>query len=92
MSPPCCNLVGERGGNPQDPLKRNPLDFVLWQPSLPDEPAWESMWGPGRPGWHVECSVLAMRELQTETIDIHGGGAGPNFSLTTNVSGFNPNH
>tara|TARA_B100001939_G_scaffold72029_1_gene60240 strand:- start:3733 stop:4857 length:1125 start_codon:yes stop_codon:yes gene_type:complete len=68
-------FAGERGGNPQDPLKRNPLDFVLWQPSLPDEPAWESMWGPGRPGWHVECSVLAMRELQTETIDIHGGGA-----------------
>ena len=68
-------FAGERGGNPQDPLKRNPLDFVLWQPSLHDEPAWESMWGPGRPGWHVECSVLAMRELQTETIDIHGGGA-----------------
>ena len=68
-------FAGERGGNPQDPLKRNPLDFVLWQPSLPDEPAWESMWGSGRPGWHVECSVLAMRELQTETIDIHGGGA-----------------
>ena len=68
-------FAGERGGNPQDPLKRNPLDFVLWQPSLPDEPAWDSMWGPGRPGWHVECSVLAMRDLQTETIDIHGGGA-----------------
>mgnify|MGYP001230017104 FL=1 len=68
-------FAAERGGNPQDPLKRNPLDFVLWQPSLPDEPAWESMWGLGRPGWHVECSVLAMRELQTETIDIHGGGA-----------------
>ena len=68
-------FAAERGGNPQDPLKRNPLDFVLWQPSLPDEPAWESMWGSGRPGWHVECSVLAMRELQTETIDIHGGGA-----------------
>ena len=54
-------FAAERGGNPQDPLKRNPLDFVLWQPSLPDEPAWESMWGSGRPGWHVECSVLAMR-------------------------------
>jgi L-cysteine:1D-myo-inositol 2-amino-2-deoxy-alpha-D-glucopyranoside ligase len=66
-------LAAERGGNPDDPLKRHPLDFVLWQPSLPDEPAWESLWGPGRPGWHVECSTLALRELG-ETIDLHGGG------------------
>jgi L-cysteine:1D-myo-inositol 2-amino-2-deoxy-alpha-D-glucopyranoside ligase len=67
-------LAAERGGNPGDPAKRDPLDFVLWQPSLPDEPAWESMWGPGRPGWHIECSALAMRELGT-TIDLHGGGS-----------------
>lgn len=67
-------LAAERGGNPSDPNKRDPLDFVLWQPSLPDEPSWESRWGPGRPGWHVECSTLAMRELG-ETIDLHGGGA-----------------
>ncbi|MEQ8719233.1 MAG: cysteine--tRNA ligase [Acidimicrobiales bacterium] len=67
-------LAAERGGNPDDPNKRNPLDFVLWQPSEPDEPAWESLWGPGRPGWHIECSALAMRELDT-TIDLHGGGA-----------------
>ncbi len=66
-------LAAERGGNPDDPAKRDPLDFVLWQPSLPDEPAWASMWGPGRPGWHIECSALAMRELGT-TIDLHGGG------------------
>ena len=46
---------------------------MLWQPSLPDEPAWESRWGPGRPGWHIECSALVLRELG-ETIDIHGGG------------------
>jgi L-cysteine:1D-myo-inositol 2-amino-2-deoxy-alpha-D-glucopyranoside ligase len=64
----------ERGGNIEDPNKRNPLDFVLWQPSLEDEPAWDSLWGPGRPGWHIECSALAMRELGT-TIDLHGGGA-----------------
>ncbi|MGI8662311.1 MAG: cysteine--tRNA ligase [Acidimicrobiales bacterium] len=64
----------ERGGNVEDPNKRNPLDFVLWQPSLPDEPSWESLWGPGRPGWHIECSALALRELGT-TIDLHGGGA-----------------
>ena len=67
-------LAAERGGNVDDPNKRDPLDFVLWQPSLPDEPAWESLWGPGRPGWHIECSALALRELGT-TIDLHGGGA-----------------
>ena len=66
-------LAAENGGNPDDPNKRDPLDFVLWQPSLPDEPAWESRWGRGRPGWHIECSALALRELG-ETIDIHGGG------------------
>lgn len=67
-------LARQRGGNPDDPNKRDPLDFVLWQPSAPDEPAWESLWGPGRPGWHIECSALALRELDT-TIDLHGGGA-----------------
>ena len=66
-------LAAERGGNPDDPNKRDPLDFVLWQPSEPDEPFWESLWGPGRPGWHIECSALALRELGT-TIDLHGGG------------------
>ncbi len=66
-------LAAEHGGNPDDPHKRHPLDFVLWQPSLPDEPSWESRWGSGRPGWHIECSALALRELG-ETIDIHGGG------------------
>ncbi len=64
----------ERGGNVEDPNKRNPLDFVLWQPSADGEPTWETMWGPGRPGWHIECSALALRELGT-TIDLHGGGA-----------------
>jgi L-cysteine:1D-myo-inositol 2-amino-2-deoxy-alpha-D-glucopyranoside ligase len=67
-------LAGQRGGNPDDPFKRDPLDFVLWQPSAPGEPAWESLWGPGRPGWHIECSALALRELG-ETIDLHGGGS-----------------
>jgi L-cysteine:1D-myo-inositol 2-amino-2-deoxy-alpha-D-glucopyranoside ligase len=62
-----------RGERPDDPNKRDPLDFVLWQPSHPSEPAWESPWGRGRPGWHVECSALALRELGT-TIDLHGGG------------------
>lgn len=67
-------LAAERGGNVDDPNKDDPLDFVLWQPSAEDEPSWESLWGPGRPGWHVECSALALRELGT-TIDLHGGGA-----------------
>jgi len=67
-------LAAERGGKPDDPNKRDPLDFVLWQPSADDEPAWESLWGPGRPGWHIECSALALRELDT-TIDLHGGGS-----------------
>jgi L-cysteine:1D-myo-inositol 2-amino-2-deoxy-alpha-D-glucopyranoside ligase len=66
-------LSRERGGNPDDPRKHNPLDFVLWQPSLPDEPHWPSPWSDGRPGWHIECTVLAANEL-TLPIDIHGGG------------------
>ena len=64
----------QRGGNVDDPHKRNPLDFVLWHPSADDEPAWDATWGAGRPGWHIECSALAMRELGT-TIDLHGGGS-----------------
>ena len=68
------DFAREHGGNPDDPNKRDPLDFVLWQPSAPDEPSWESLWGPGRPGWHIECSALALRELDT-TIDLHGGGS-----------------
>ena len=67
-------LAAERGGSPEDANKRDPLDFVLWQPSAEDEPYWESRWGPGRPGWHIECSTLAIRELGV-TIDLHGGGA-----------------
>jgi L-cysteine:1D-myo-inositol 2-amino-2-deoxy-alpha-D-glucopyranoside ligase len=66
-------LAAERGGKPDDPNKDDPLDFILWQPSAPDEPSWESRWGPGRPGWHVECSALALREIGP-TVDIHGGG------------------
>ncbi len=66
--------ANERGGNINDPKKRNQLDFVLWQPSSDDEPCWDALWGAGRPGWHIECSALAMRELG-DTIDIHGGGS-----------------
>jgi cysteinyl-tRNA synthetase len=53
--------------------KRNPLDFTLWKGAKPGEPSWESPWGPGRPGWHIECSAMAHRYLG-ETFDLHGGG------------------
>ena len=66
-------LARARGGNPDDPHRRNPLDFILWQPSAADEPAWRAPFGVGRPGWHVECSAMAMQELGV-TIDLHGGG------------------
>ena len=66
-------LARQRGGDVDNPDKRDPLDFVLWQPSAPDEPSWDTLWGPGRPGWHIECSALALRELGS-TIHLHGGG------------------
>lgn len=53
--------------------KKNPLDFSLWKKAKPNEPAWESPWGKGRPGWHIECSAMSMKHLG-ETIDIHAGG------------------
>jgi cysteinyl-tRNA synthetase len=53
--------------------KRNPADFALWKKSKAGEPAWDSPWGPGRPGWHIECSAMSM-ELLGDSIDIHGGG------------------
>ncbi len=55
------------------PYKRNPADFVLWKPSTPDLPGWDSPWGHGRPGWHIECSAMAEAHLG-DTIDIHAGG------------------
>jgi len=55
------------------PYKRDPADFVLWKPSTPDLPGWDSPWGRGRPGWHIECSAMSWRYLG-ETFDIHGGG------------------
>ena len=66
-------LARARGGNPDDPHRRGPLDFVLWQPSLADEPAWRAPFGVGRPGWHIECSAMAMHE-HGPTLDLHGGG------------------
>ena len=66
-------VANERGNHPDDPNKRYPLDFVLWQAQAPGEPAWDSPWGPGRPGWHIECSTMATKFLG-KTVDIHGGG------------------
>jgi len=66
-------IANERGNHPEDPNKRDPLDFVLWQAQAPGEPAWESPYGPGRPGWHIECSTIAIKYLG-KTVDIHGGG------------------
>lgn len=66
-------LANQRGNNPDDPDKDDPLDFVLWQPSRHGEPDWPSPWGPGRPGWHIECTAMATRYLGDQ-IDIHGGG------------------
>ena len=56
-----------------DERKKNPMDFAIWKAQKPGEPAWESPWGLGRPGWHIECSCMA-KKLLGETIDIHAGG------------------
>ena len=66
-------VANERGNHPDDPNKRDPLDFVLWQAQAPGEPAWDSPWGPGRPGWHIECSTMASKFLG-RPVDVHGGG------------------
>ncbi len=66
--------ANERGNFPNDARKRDPLDFVLWQAQQPGEPAWPSPWGPGRPGWHIECSSMIVKYLGAR-IDIHGGGS-----------------
>ena len=71
-------IANERGNFPDDPNKLDPLDFVLWQAQKPGEPAWDSPWGPGRPGWHIECSTM-ITQLLGETIDLHGGGADLSF-------------
>ncbi len=65
--------VSELRSDDADRGKRHPADFALWKAAAPGEPTWESPWGPGRPGWHIECSAMARKELG-ETLDIHGGG------------------
>jgi len=72
--PAMLEIANERGNFPQDPNKEDPLDFVLWQAQKPGEPSWNSPWGKGRPGWHIECSAMSMRFLGP-TVTIHGGGS-----------------
>lgn len=66
-----------------EPGKRSPEDFALWKKSKPGEPSWESPWGPGRPGWHIECSAMSMKHIG-QTLDIHGGGQDLIFPHHTN--------
>ncbi len=65
-------LVGVR--KEADETKEDPLDFAVWKASKSDEPSWDSPWGKGRPGWHIECSVMSTKYLKTDTLDIHAGG------------------
>jgi len=67
-------IFGERGGDPERPGKKDQLDCVLWRAERPDEPSWESPWGRGRPGWHVECTAIALEYLGTG-FDVQGGGS-----------------
>jgi cysteinyl-tRNA synthetase len=68
------SLAGERGGHLDDPNKDDPLDAALWVRSIGDEPAWPSPWAPGRPGWHAECTAMALTTFGA-TVDLHAGGA-----------------
>jgi L-cysteine:1D-myo-inositol 2-amino-2-deoxy-alpha-D-glucopyranoside ligase len=71
-------IANERGNVPDDPHKKDPLDFVLWQAQKEGEPAWASPWGMGRPGWHIECSTMSILHLG-QVIDVHGGGGDLSF-------------
>ncbi len=71
-------LLAANGGRPDDPAKDDPLDQAVWQSSGPDEPAWPSPWGPGRPGWHAECTAMALSTYGS-SLDLHAGGADLRF-------------
>ncbi len=71
---PCCGLFGERGGDPDRAGKSDELDALLWRAERPGEPSWPSPFGPGRPGWHVECAAIALNRIGTG-LDIQGGGS-----------------
>jgi L-cysteine:1D-myo-inositol 2-amino-2-deoxy-alpha-D-glucopyranoside ligase len=67
-------LFAERGGDPDRPGKKDPLDWLLWRGARPDEPSWETAIGPGRPGWHIECTAIVLEYLEPD-IDVQGGGS-----------------
>jgi cysteinyl-tRNA synthetase len=71
-------LLAANGGRTDDPAKRDPLDQAVWQPSADGEPAWPSPWGPGRPGWHAECTAMAL-STYGPALDLHAGGADLRF-------------
>src|SRR5262249_49364913 len=71
-------LSGEFGGRPDDPAKDDPVDVAVWQATEPGHPAWDSPWGPGRPGWHAECAAMAM-SVFGPAVDVHAGGADLKF-------------
>ena len=71
-------LLAANGGRPHDPAKDSPLDQAVWQASAGDEPAWPSPWGPGRPGWHAECTAMALSTYGS-SLDLHAGGADLRF-------------
>ncbi len=90
------NAMNQHGKKQSDPRKRDQLDFLLWQGAVAGEPAWPSPWGPGRPGWHIECSAMATKYLGPQ-LDIHGGGADLIFphhsseiAQAENVTGVHP--
>ncbi|MFZ1410009.1 MAG: cysteine--1-D-myo-inosityl 2-amino-2-deoxy-alpha-D-glucopyranoside ligase, partial [Micropruina sp.] len=72
--PSALAIFAERGGDPERPGKRHPLDCLVWQMARPDEPAWDSSLGHGRPGWHIECTAIALRYLGP-AFDVQGGGS-----------------
>lgn len=72
------HIFPERGGDPDRPGKRDPLDALLWRAERPGEPAWDSPFGPGRPGWHIECSAIAAQYLGAG-FDVQGGGSDLRF-------------
>ena len=71
---PCCGCSSERGGDPHRPGKTDPLDALLWRAARAGEPSWPAPFGPGRPGWHIECAAIALSRIGTG-LDIQGGGS-----------------
>ena len=89
-------LAAEYGGRPDDPAKDHPLDMAVWQAGEPGHPAWQSPWGPGRPGWHAECAAMSM-SVFGPAVDVHAGGADLRFphhayhaAMTESFTGVRP--